>query len=278
LRWENKQIYGGIKIMELVKVKNDNGVNLVSARELHGFLEIKSKFVDWIERRISNYGFEENVDFTKVSDASQKKEASHGGQNKLDYILKIDMAKELSMVENNDKGRQARKYFIECEKKLVDVSTQSQQQRLYERSPQELLADNAIALNKMFETLKLNIPKEIIVASAIQGTSNAIGYNFPEVQCLLNKQDEEVYHTKSEICKRVGIKANKVNLALIELGIQVEGTTSMQPYALTDLGREYAVERSYTKNGHQGYEIKLKESAEDYIRENIGNLPTSWVK
>ncbi|MGL5962983.1 MAG: hypothetical protein ACRCZ2_01080, partial [Fusobacteriaceae bacterium] len=130
----------------------------------------------------------------------------------------------------------------------------------------------------MFNVLGLNIPKEIIVSSAITGTSNAIGYDFPEVKCLLNKVDEEEYHTKSEICKRVGIKQNKTNLALIGLGIQEKGSTSMQPFVLTELGKHYAVERSFTNSRHQGYEIKLKETAEDYIRENLDKLPKEWIK
>ncbi|MGL6167415.1 MAG: BRO-N domain-containing protein [Fusobacteriaceae bacterium] len=158
------------------------------------------------------------------------------------------------------------------------VASTSQQQRLYERSPQELLADNAIALNRMFETIGVNIPKEIVISSAITGTSNAIGYDFPEVRCLLNKIEEETYHNKTEICGRVGIKRNKTNLALIELGLQESGSTTMQPFVLTELGKKYGVERSFTNGQHQGYEIKLKESAEMYIKDNIDLLPMSWVK
>ena len=258
--------------MELIKVtQNEKNEQLVSGRELHEFLESKQDFTTWLKNRIGKYEFVENLDFTLHK-------FMEGKNWKHDYILKIDMAKELSMVENNEKGKEARRYFIECENKLRNVSTQSQQQRLYERSPQELLADNAIALDKMFTTIGINIPKEIIVSSAIDGTRNAIGYDFPEVRVLLNKVEEEVYHTKSEICKRVGIKANKTNLALIELGIQLEGSTTMQPYVLTELGKKYAVERSYTNKGHQGYEIKLKSSAEEYIKNNLCKLPSSWLK
>ncbi|MGL5051262.1 MAG: hypothetical protein ACRC6E_11665, partial [Fusobacteriaceae bacterium] len=79
-------------------------------------------------------------------------------------------------------------------------------------------------------------------------------------------------------CGRVGIKRNKTNLALIELGLQESGSTTMQPFVLTELGKKYGVERSFTNGQHQGYEIKLKESAEMFIKDNIDLLPMSWVK
>lgn len=167
--------------------------------------------------------------------------------------------------------------FNEMEKELKNPHT-TQFQRLYERSPQELLSDNAIALNKMFEVMKLNIPKEIIVSTAIHETKNSIGYDFPEVQKLLTKQEEESYHTKSEICKKVGIKANKVNDSLIELDIQKKGSSTLQPYILTENGKQYGVERVYTTNGHQGYEIKLKSNSEEYLKKNLNKLPIDWLK
>ncbi|WP_294406053.1 antA/AntB antirepressor family protein [uncultured Clostridium sp.] len=98
---------------ELIKIiTNEQGQKLVSAKELHEFLGVKSKFADWIKNRINKYGFIENVDFATLS-----KNLENGGKEK-DYIITIDMSKELSMVENNDKGREARRYFIECEKRL----------------------------------------------------------------------------------------------------------------------------------------------------------------
>lgn len=150
--------------------------------------------------------------------------------------------------------------------------------KLEERSNTEILKDNGLALNELLTGMGLNIPKELIVATAIETTKRETGYDFNEVKLLINKQDEESYHTKSEICKRVGIKANKVNLALAILGLQINGDSSVQPWILTELGKEYAVERAFTKNGHQGYEIKLKSSAEDYIKENINKIPVEWLK
>lgn len=82
---------------ELIKVTEENGSKLVSARELHEFLESKQDFTTWIKGRIDKYGFIENEDFT-LHKFMVGKSVAHN------YILKMDMAKELSMVENNDKG------------------------------------------------------------------------------------------------------------------------------------------------------------------------------
>lgn len=100
---------------ELIKVvENEDGRKLVSARELHEFLESKQDFTTWIKSRIEKYEFENGIDFTHHK-------FMEGRVWKHEYVLTVEMAKELSMLENNEKGRQARKYFIACEKKLKDV-------------------------------------------------------------------------------------------------------------------------------------------------------------
>lgn len=85
-------------------------INAVNARELHTFIQAKSRFNDWIKNRISKYGFMENQDYITVA-------TSTGGRPSKEYYITFDMAKELAMVENNDKGREARRYFIDIEKK-----------------------------------------------------------------------------------------------------------------------------------------------------------------
>lgn len=102
---------------ELIEVKNENGELLVSARELHKGLEIKTRYDKWINRMLE-YGFEEKVDYivTDIFDHN-----SNGGrQNKIEHILKIDCAKEIAMIQRNEKGKQVRKYFIDCEKRLKE--------------------------------------------------------------------------------------------------------------------------------------------------------------
>ena len=96
---------------DLIKITiNDKGQQLVSARELHEFLEATERFSSWFER-YCKYGFEENIDYTgcKVFNTLARQELQ-------DYAMTIEMAKEFSMLQRTEKGKQARLYFIECEK------------------------------------------------------------------------------------------------------------------------------------------------------------------
>lgn len=95
----------------IIPIYDMNGERIVNARELHDFLEVKSKFADWIKNKINKYKFIENQDFISVS-----KILENGGKS-IDYLLKMDTAKEIAMIENNEKGRYIRKYFIDIEKK-----------------------------------------------------------------------------------------------------------------------------------------------------------------
>ncbi len=97
-------------------------IETVNARDLHGFLESRQDFSDWIKNRIQQYGFVEGVDYLIHKFMEQ---LPSGAKQKIDYYISIDMAKELAMVERSDKGREARRYFIECEKRLKQVVNQS---------------------------------------------------------------------------------------------------------------------------------------------------------
>ena len=258
---------------ELIKIEERGGEQLVSGRELHEFLGIKTKYKDWFPR-MCEYGFVENTDFIAIA---QKRATAQGNETTYtDHFMKISMAKEISMIQRNEKGKQARLYFIECEKRLKQVYTPKKS--LVDKTPTEILEDNGRALNNFFSNLGLNIPKEIIASTAVKTTENMTGYSFEEVKLLLNKQDSEQYHSASGLLSRLGIKRNKTNTTLLLLGLQSEGTTSMQPYCLTELGKQYGVERTYTNNGHQGYEIKWKDSLLDYVNGHINEIPKNFLK
>ncbi|ENS0888660.1 antA/AntB antirepressor family protein [Escherichia coli] len=97
---------------------------LCNARDLHAFLEVGKRFATWITERLSEYEFVKNQDYVIASQIREAK--GRGGHNRKDYHLTLDTAKELAMVERNEKGRQIRRYFIECEKKLREDTTSTQ--------------------------------------------------------------------------------------------------------------------------------------------------------
>lgn len=99
---------------ELIKThESDNGQVLVNGRELHEFLEVGTQYTKWIER-MKEYGFDENIDFTTLS---QKRLTAQGNSTTyIDHAITLDMAKEISMIQRTDKGKQARQYFLQIEK------------------------------------------------------------------------------------------------------------------------------------------------------------------
>ena len=92
--------------------QNENNDQVVSGRELHEFLGVKTRYNDWFEDMVK-YGFTENVDFIGFT---EKRVKPQGGRPSVDHALKLDMAKEISMIQRNEKGKQARQYFIQVEK------------------------------------------------------------------------------------------------------------------------------------------------------------------
>lgn len=97
---------------ELIKINtNENDITL-SGRELHEFLEIKTEYKKWFSRMIE-YGFTENVDYQRVT---QKCPTLGGIQEIVDHEIKLDMAKEIAMIQRNEKGKEARQYFLKVEK------------------------------------------------------------------------------------------------------------------------------------------------------------------
>ena len=114
---------------QLIPVFNGTIANetalLCNARDLHAFLGVKKVFAAWITNRISEYEFIENQDYILLSNLG-KQTSGRGGHKRKDYHLTLDTAKELAMVERNEKGRQIRRYFIECEKKLRSMQPAQQ--------------------------------------------------------------------------------------------------------------------------------------------------------
>ena len=107
---------------ELIRINIAGSRNSVSGRELHKFLNVKRDFITWVEQRIEKYEFESGIDYAISEDlrSPETGNAKARPQTRLNYYISLEMAKELAIVENNDKGREARKYFISCEKAIKE--------------------------------------------------------------------------------------------------------------------------------------------------------------
>ena len=184
----------------------------VNARELHAFLEVQTRFNDWIAARINEYEFIENQDFVSFLKTTKK---PNGGRPAIDYHITLDMAKELAMVERNEKGKQARQYFIACEKLAKQASTAS-------LSDQLKVAQIGL-LNRVLDEFGDKISPQARETLLLVGSEKFLGINTgyrPPVA-------QQTY-SASEIGERLGISGNKVgrltkahNLKTEEYGIWV---------------------------------------------------------
>lgn len=164
--------------MELIKIIEREGRQLVSGRELHEFLEIKTKYKDWFPRMVE-YGFEEEIDFIKVAQKRATNNLKNPVTTVIDHAISIDMAKEISMIQRTEKGKAARQYFINCEKKLKEVK---------KLSPMELM-------ELQFKALKEQEEKIIQVENKVDKLEEDMPLfqiDCKEIQALVRKKGIEV--------------------------------------------------------------------------------------
>ena len=121
-------------------------VQTVDAREPHAFLEVGKRFASWVSERIEQFDFVENQDFIVFDFPDSGNQVGHGGDRRSkEYHLTLDMAKELSMVERTPKGKEARQYFIECERRLRSGE-----------EPSKSLDNNIASIKQFMVVLKAN--------------------------------------------------------------------------------------------------------------------------
>ena len=102
--------------LELIKVElNENQEPIVGGRELHEALRVKTPYTQWFER-MCEYGFTENQDYVMVSQKCETNNPKNPYTIITNHAIKLDMAKELAMIQRNEAGRKIRKYFIQVEK------------------------------------------------------------------------------------------------------------------------------------------------------------------
>ena len=113
-----------VKIENLLVIESkylgDNLIQTVDARNIWKWLNVSSRFTDWIKRRINDGQFEENLDYLSVTQKKVTDKINGLSTDTSVYHISIDMAKHLCMLERNEKGKQARQYFLRCEEKLKE--------------------------------------------------------------------------------------------------------------------------------------------------------------
>lgn len=175
---------------ELIEIKvNENQEPIVSGRMLHEFLEVKTQYKDWFPRMVE-YGFIEDLDFSSILSEST------GGRPKQDHAIKLDMAKEIAMIQRTDKGKQARQYFIQVEKDY--------------NSPEKIMARALQIAQQELSTLRLE--------NAIK--DQQIAELKPKADYMDMILKNKSLLTITQIAKDYGMSGNAMNKILRQLGVQ----------------------------------------------------------
>ncbi|HEM4643518.1 TPA: antA/AntB antirepressor family protein, partial [Streptococcus suis] len=139
---------------EIININlNDNQEPVVSGRQLHEALGVNSNYTTWFDR-MTEYGFTENEDYVLLSNFGNQ--TGRGGHNKVDHIIKLDMAKEIAMIQRTDRGKQVRQYFIQIEKDY--------------NSPEKIMARALLLADKKVHQLEAQIEADkpkVLFADAV---------------------------------------------------------------------------------------------------------------
>lgn len=179
----------------VISKTNINGaeLNSVNARELHAALESKYQFADWIKTRLSETDAIENIDYIVFSEKIEK------GRPTIEYILSTDIAKEIAMLERNEKGKQVRRYFIEVERAFIS-SEQSRLSKLEERiAEQDALIleqkDAIYAEREKVSELREDIESKALIIARYEKKAPVLPPKITTLQNRIRELEGRVYDT-----------------------------------------------------------------------------------
>lgn len=202
---------------------NENQEPVVSARQLHKSLEVKTRFSQWVEQNFKI--LEEGYDFTSVVGTTV---VNNGANRKLqDYVLSLDAAKNLAMVSKTDKGKEVRTYFIQVEKDF--------------NSPEKIMARALLMADKKIKLLESQ--NENLLIELEEANKNA-----DYLDLILQTKDSL---TITQIAQDYGISARKMNQLLKQERIQRIVNGQWVLYAKY-LGKGYISSRTFDYMGKDG--------------------------
>jgi phage anti-repressor protein len=214
----------GLKVVasSIVPIYSDKEERiLVNARDLHRFLESGRQFANWIRDRIERYNLVEGEDY--ISFIEVVKRDCGGGTTRIEYLLSFETAKELSMLENNSKGRQIRRYFIECERQLratgntisAEVMAKLKQHEKYlaimDRNARSRQAQILKSAAEFFKAILPDVSMQAIVSEI---TALVTGKR------LIDPPEAERLYSVAEVGEMCGISAGMVERIANELGLK----------------------------------------------------------
>lgn len=268
---------------ELIPVapREIGGVTMLTSegRDLHTYLDVGRDFSNWIKDRIEQYEFVEGRDYETYLLANIGEKGQ--GRPTKEYIISVGMAKELAMVERTPKGKEARLYYIDCERRVLvgDVAAlpapvETKPVRVRGRTP----LDQVKVINFVGDALKdvPGIRLDVVAAAKLQAFEQHTGIDFSEFRRALQPVALErmVHLNPTQIGARIAeqtgrakVSSQLVNKVLLQLGLQRKVEDG---YALTEAGTKYGEVLPFkAKNAHHGNQIDWWESVVDVVRENM---------
>ena len=198
------------------------------------FLESRQDFSHWIKARIEKYDFISNEDYSIIL---SNRDGDRVGKPKMEYLLTVDTAKEISMVENNPRGRQVRRYFIECEKRLKAVSgaigARDAEKLRQQAKRLEIMDRNS--RNRQAQILKsvAEFFKEILSDTSMQAIASEVTALISGDR-LVEAPEVEKLFSAGEIGKMCGISGNMVGRIANEHGLKVDDSSfPLEFYAIS---------------------------------------------
>lgn len=204
--------------MELLNIQEHQDLQqAVSARELYSFLAPTERFASWFDRQLQ-YGFVDGRDYLgcEVFNAL-------ANQTLTDFFISTDMAKEISMIQRSDKGRQARQYFIDCERKVTQASP-------------------------VMPALPQSFSEALLLAGTLQ---QKIEQDAPKVAHYNKVVDRHMLLTATQVGQKIGLSAVMLNRVLSEIGVYNKalkrGKAFKQWFIDKDLGEMKQTDMGYSQ-------------------------------
>lgn len=225
--------------------ETDTGEKVVYGTELHNTLEVKSNYREWVARRLSECDAVENSDYTSVEISTVS-----GGSKKKAHIIKLDIAKEMAMLERNEKGKEVRRYFIDIEKRYKTDSALPKS-----KSKRPALGSVNVAAKNIMTVYQAAGVDPRFTATAVTKLYEEMA-DIKLIPPIQIEPADEIYD-KTSIAKLLGI----VSLQNLPHAPAIGAIISK-----LDVSESEMIKLPYSRRGHSGFDFQFKQSVVEKIK------------